>query len=161
MDIREAFNSIVSMLREYDGNFGRNSSNYVVERNNLTRIGWRVLTTAASAEADYLDESTDTIIAVTELVDGRYLIRSRPFAWEPHNQYGFSCKMFSHLFSKYDPQLVDACVKVATDNSSDSMLYSELVNANGVQRCHYGVKVYNHRTSAWEKVYEGTFPVES
>lgn len=162
MDIREAFNTIVSMLREYDGNFNfGHASTYVVERKNLTAYGWRVLEAAADAEADYLDESTGMILAVTHCDDGAYLIRYRPFVWEPHNQYGFTLKMFNYIFRKYDPQLVDACVKVATDNSSDSMLYSELVNANGVQRCHYGVKVYNNRTSAWEKVYEGTFPVES
>lgn len=161
MDIREAFNAVVSMLREYDGNFGRNSSNYAVARNNLRHYWWRVFETVADAEGDYLDEKHDVIITVTRRGNDGYLVYSRPFVWQPQNKYGFTPKMFNHVFRKYDPQLVEACVKMATDNSSDSMLYSELVNANGVQRCHYGVKVYNHRTSAWEKVYEGTFPVES
>lgn len=161
MNIRDAFDSIVSMLREHDGNFGRTKSHYVVYRNHLRHYGWKVFESAANAEADYLSEEYNVILTVTHRGNDAYLVYARPFTWEPHNQYGFSCKMFSHVFHKYDPQLVDACVKVATDNSSDSMLYSELVNANGVQRCHYGVKVYNNRTSAWEKVYEGTFPVES
>lgn len=161
MDIREAFTTIVSALREDDGNFGRSDSYFVVGRRNLTHQGWRVLETAANAEADYLDEKNSVILTVTHRDDGGYLIHYRPFSWEPQTRYGFTPKMFNHIFSKHDPQLVDACVKMATDNSSDSMLYSELVNANGVQRCHYGVKVYNHRTSVWEKVYEGTFPVES
>lgn len=158
MDIREAFNTIVSALREDDGNFGRSDSYFVVERRNLTHQGWRVLETAANAEADYLDESTGVILTVTHRDDGGYLIRYRPFTWEPHNQYGFSCKMFSHLFSKYDPQLVDSCLKVAEE--SDGMLYSEVKETNGVRRCHYGVRVYNKDTGAMDGVYEGTFPVE-
>lgn len=161
MDIREAFDTIVSQLRENDGKFGRSSSTYVVERKNLTSYGWRVLETAVNAEGDYLSEPDNVILTVTTSADGDYVIRSRPFVWAPQNKYGFTAKMFNYIFRKYDPQLVESCVKVATENGDDGMLYSELVNTNGVCRCHYGVKVYNNRTDIWEKVYEGTFPVES
>lgn len=162
MDIREAFGTIVSALREDDGNFNfGHASTYVVERKNLTAYGWQVLETAANAEADYLDESTGMILAVTHCDDGAYLIRYRPFVWTPQNKYDFTVKLFSHIFRKYDPQLVDACVKVAEDNGDDGMLYSEVRETNGVCRCHYGVKMYDARFDTWEKVYEGTFPVES
>ena len=159
MDIREAFNTIVSALRADDGNFNfGHASTYVVKRKNLTAYGWRVLEAAADAEADYLDESTGMIIAVAHCDDGAYLIRYRPFVWEPHNQYGFSCKLFNYIFNKHDPQLVDACVKVAVEN--DGMLYSEVKDTNGIRRCHYGVRVYNNRTGEWDGVYEGTFPIK-
>ena len=157
MDIREAFDSIVSMLREHDGNFGRNSSNYAVERKNLRHYWWRVFETVADVGADYLDERHDVILTVTRRGDDGYLVYSRPFVWTPQNKYGFTVKLFSHIFRKYDPQLVDACVKVAEDNGDDGMLYSEIRETNGVCRCHYGVKVHNRRTDEWEKVYEGTF----
>lgn len=162
MDIREAFSAIVSALREDDGNFNfGHASTYVVERKNLTAYGWRVLEAAADAEADYLDESTGMILAVTHCDDGAYLIRYRPFVWEPHNQYGFSYKLFNYIFNKHDPKLVSACLKVVEDNADSSMLYSEIKETNGVQRCHYGVRVYNNHTDKWDGVYEGTFPVES
>ena len=162
MDIREAFDAVVSVLRENDGNFGCRASTYVVEPSRkLTRYGWRVLETAANADGDYLSEPDNAILTVTHRDDGGYIVYSRPFVWAPQNKYGFTAKLFSYIFRKYDPQLVDSCVGVAEDNGDDSMLYSELSAINGMQRCHYGVKVYNHRTSAWEKVYEGTFPVES
>lgn len=161
MDIREAFDAIVSMLREHDGNFGRNSSNYVIQRKNLRHYGWKVFESAANVEADYLSEEYNVILTVTHRGNDAYLVYVRPFTWEPQTKYGFAPKMFNHIFHKYDPQLVDACVKVAEDNGDDGMLYSELLETNGVPRCHYGVKVYNPHTSVWEKVYEGTFPVES
>lgn len=159
MDIREAFNTIVSMLRENDGNFGRSDSYFVVGRRNLTHHGWRVLETAANAEGDYLDELHDVILTVTHRDDGGYLVHSRPFVWTPATVYGFTPKMFNHVFSKYDDALVQSCIKLAEDN--DGMLYSEIRDANGRQRCHYGVRVYNGKTGAWDGVYEGTFPVES
>lgn len=159
MDIREAFEAVVSMLREHDGNFGRITSNYVIWRKNLRHYGWKVFETAANAEADYLSEEYNVILTVTHRDDSSYLIHSRPFTWEPHNQYGFSRKMFNHIFRKYDPQLVDACIKVTEDNR-DSMLYSEVKETNSIPRCHYGVRVYNKDTGEWDGVYEGTFPVE-
>lgn len=155
MDIREAFSTIVSLLRENDGNYGCSSSTYTVERSKLTRIGRHVFETALAAEADYLDDENNVILTVTMSDDGGYLVRSRPFVWEPHDQYGFSCKMFSHLFRKYDPQLVESCVKVAREN--DGMLYSEVRTTHGVRRCHYGIRVYNNHTGTWDGVYEGTF----
>lgn len=155
MDIREAFDSIVSMLREHDGNFGRTKSHYVVYRNHLRHYGWKVFESAANAEADYLSEEYNVILTVTHRDDGAYLVYSRPFTWEPHNQYGFTSKMFSHIFRKYDPQLVDACVKVAME--ADGMLYSEVRTEHGISRCHYGVRVYNNHTDKWDGVYEGTF----
>lgn len=158
MDIREAFNAVVSMLREYDGNFGRNSSNYVVYRKNLRHYWWKVFETVADAEGDYLDEKHDVIITVTRRGNDGYLVYSRPFVWQPQNKYGFTPKMFNHVFSKYDDALVQSCIKLAEDN--DGMLYSEIRDTNGRQRCHYGVKVYNEGTGEWEKVYEGTFPIE-
>lgn len=159
MDIREAFDAVVSMLREYDGNFGRNSSNYAVERKNLRHYWWKVFETVADVGADYLDETHDVILTVTRRGTDGYLVHSRPFAWEPHDQYGFSCKMFNHIFSKYDDALVRSCIKVAEED--DGMLYSEVRTTHGVCRCHYGVRVYNGDTGAWDGVYEGTFPVES
>lgn len=156
MDIREAFDSVMSLILERDRHF--DSKYLVIERHNLHRYWWRVLETAVAAEADYLDEEHNLILTVTSR-DGEYLVRYRPFAWVPHNQYGFSCKMFNHLFHKYDPQLVDSCIKVAIENNG--MLYSEVKEADGIPRCHYGVRVYNKDTGEWEKVYEGTFPVES
>lgn len=162
MDIREAFEAIVSMLREHDVNFGCSSSVYGVKPSSkLTHYGWQVLETAANAEADYLSEEYNTILAVTHRSGGGYVIHTHPFTWEPQDKYGFIPRMFYHIFHKYDPQLVEACVKVATDNSGDSMLYSEVRETNGVCRCHYGVKMYDGSTDTWEKVYEGTFPVES
>ena len=158
MDIREAFTTIVSLLRENDGNYGCSSSTYAVERMNLTRSGRHVFETAANAEADYLDDENNVILTVTRRDDGGYLVCSRPFVWQPQTRYGFSCKMFNHIFSKYDDALVQSCIKLAEED--DGMLYSEIRDTNGRQRCHYGVKVYNCRTGEWEKVYEGTFPVE-
>ena len=155
MDIREAFNAVVSMLREYDGNFGRNSSNYAVERKNLRHYWWKVFETVADVGADYLDEVHDVIITVTRRDDSGYLVHSRPFVWTPATVYGFTPKMFNHVFSKYDDALVQSCIKLAEDN--DGMLYSEIRDTDGVQRCHYGVKVYNKDVGEWEKVYEGTF----
>ena len=156
MDIREAFSAVVSMLREYDGNFGRNSSNYAVERKNLRHYWWKVFETVADVGADYLDEVHDVIITVTRRGDDGYLVYSRPFTWEPQDKYGFTPKMFNHIFSKYDPQLVSACLKVAEE--SDGMLYSEVKETNGVRRCHYGVRVYNKDTGVMDGVYEGSFP---
>lgn len=158
MDIREAFEAIVSALREDDRNFGRSDSTFVVKHRNLTTYGWRVLETAVAAEADYLDEEHNLVLTVTSHDDG-YLIRYRPFTWTPTTKYGFSCKMFNHIFSKYDDALVHSCIKLAEED--DGMLYSEIRETNGVRRCHYGVKVYNKDTGAWDGVYEGTFPVES
>lgn len=155
MDIREAFDSIVSMLREHDGNFGRTKSHYVVYRNHLRHYGWKVFETAANAEGDYLSEEYNAILTVTRRDNDAYHVYVRPFVWQPHNQYGFTVKMFNHIFSKYDDALVQSCIKLA--EKDDGMLYSELSDTNGVQRCHYGVKVYNCRTGEWEKVYEGTF----
>lgn len=155
MDIREAFDAIVSQLRENDGNLSCSASTYVVERRNLTRYGWRVLETAANAEGDYLSEPDNVILTVTHRDDGGYLINTRPFTWQPQNKYGFTSKMFSYLFRKYDDALVKSCISLAENEGG--MLYSEVKNTNGVQRCHYGVKVYNCRTGEWEKVYEGTF----
>lgn len=156
MDIREAFSAIVSLLRENDGNYGCSSSTYTVERSKLTRSGRHVFETAANAEADYLDAEHDVILTVTHSDDGGYLVCSRPFVWQPQNKYGFSCKMFNHIFSKYDDALVQSCIKLAEED--DGMLYSEIRDAaNGIRRCHYGVKVYNKDIGEWEKVYEGTF----
>ena len=154
MDIREAFNSVMSLILEHDRHFDRKY--LMVERRNLHRHWWRVLETAVDVEGDYLDEEHNLIINVSRRDDG-YLVRYQPFAWVPHNQYDFSAKLFSYIFRKYDPQLVEACVKVATDNSNDSMLYSEVRETNGVQRCHYGVRVYNNHTGEMDGVYEGTF----
>ncbi len=155
MDIREAFNSVMSLILEHDRCF--DNKYLVIERRNLHRHWWRILETTSSAGGDFLAEEHNLILTVTKPDAERYVVHYRPFAWEPHNQYGFTLKMFNYIFRKYDPQLVDACVKVATDNSSDSMLYSEIKETNGVQRCHYGVRVYNNHTDKWDGVYEGTF----
>lgn len=159
MNIRDAFDSIVSMLREHDGDFGRTKSHYVVYRNHLRHMGWKVFESAANAEADYLSEEYNVILTVTHHGNDAYLVYARPFTWEPQTRYGFTSKMFNHIFRKYDPQLVDACVKVAEE--SDGMLYSEVRTEHGIPRCHYGVRVYNKDTGAMDGVYEGTFPVES
>lgn len=156
MDIREAFNAVMSLILEHDRHFDHKY--LLVERHNLRRNWWRVLETAVDAEGDYLAEDYNLIINVSRRDDG-YLVRYQPFAWVPHNRYGISRKMFNYLFRKYDPQLVSACLKVAEE--SDGMLYSEVKETNGVQRCHYGVRVYNNHTDKWDGVYEGTFPVES
>lgn len=154
MDIREAFNSVMSLILEHDRHFDHKY--LVIERRNLQRYWWRAFETAADIEADYLDELHDVILNVTHRDDGGYIVHYRPFTWEPHNQYDFSCKMFRHIFHKYDPQLVEACIKLAQED--DGMLYSEIRDAtNDIRRCHYGVKVYNKDTGEWEKVYEGTF----
>lgn len=152
MDIREAFDSVMSLILEHDRNF--DSKYLLVKRHNLNRHWWRVLETAVDVEGDYLAEDYNLIINVSRRDDG-YLVRYQPFAWVPHNRYGISRKMFNYLFHKYDPQLVDACLKVAEE--SDGMLYSEVKETNGVQRCHYGVRVYNNHTDKWDGVYEGTF----
>lgn len=152
MDIREAFDSVMSLILEHDRNF--DSKYLLVKRHNLNRHWWRVLETAVDVEGDYLAEDYDLIINVSRRDDG-YLVRYQPFAWVPHNRYGISRKMFSYLFRKYDDALVKSCISLAENEGG--MLYSEVKNTNGVQRCHYGVKVYNCRTGEWEKVYEGTF----
>lgn len=155
MDIREAFNSVMSLILEHDRRF--DNKYLVIERRNLHRHWWRILETTADACGDYLAEEHRLVINVSRRDDG-YLVRYRPFTWQPQNKYGFTPKLFNYVFGKYDPQMVSACLKVAEE--SDGMLYSELSDTNGVQRCHYGVKVYNKGTNVWEKVYEGTFPVE-
>lgn len=157
MNIRDAFDAVMSLILEHDRHFDHKY--LLVERHNLRRNWWRVLETAVDVEGDYLDEEHNLIINVTRRDDGGYLIRYQPFAWVPHNRYGISRKMFNYLFHKYDPQLVDACLKVAEE--SDGMLYSEVKETNGIRRCHYGVRVYNKDTGEWDGVYEGTFPVES
>lgn len=156
MDIREAFNSVMSLILEHDRRF--DNKYLVIERRNLHRHWWRILETTSSAGGDFLAEEHNLILTVTKPDDERYVVHYRPFAWEPHNQYGFTVKMFNYIFSKYDDALVQSCIKLA--EKDDGMLYSEIRDTNGRQRCHYGVKVYNCRTGEWEKVYEGTFPVE-
>ena len=153
MDIREAFNSVMSLILEHDRRF--DNKYLVIERRNLHRHWWRILETTSSAGGDFLAEEHNLILTVTKPDDERYVVHYRPFAWEPHNQYGFSCKLFNYIFRKYDPQLVESCVKLATED--DGMLYSEVRTTHGVRRCHYGVRVYNKDTNEWDSVYEGSF----
>lgn len=153
MNIRDAFDSVMSLILEHDRNF--DSKYLLVKRHNLNRHWWRVLETAVDVEGDYLAEDYDLIINVSRRDDG-YLVRYQPFAWVPHNRYGISRKMFNYLFHKYDPQLVDACIKEVME--SDGMLYCEVRTEHGIRRCHYGVRVYNKDTGEWDGVYEGSFP---
>lgn len=152
MDIDEAFNFVMEIIFEHDRNLDRKY--FMVKRHNLSRHRQRVLETAADAAVDYLNEEHNLMINVTRREDG-YLICHRPFTWVPKIQYGFSCRMFNHIFSKYDDALVKSCIKLARD--AGGMLYSEVRTTHGIRRCYYGVRVHNKDTNEWDSVYEGSF----
>ena len=154
MNTREAFESVMSIILENDRNFNNNC--FVVKHNNLNSFWLGVFETAATVAADYLDEEHDLVVTVSSR-DDEYFVTYRPFVWTPATVYGFTAKLFNYLFRKYDDALVKSCISLAEKECG--MLYSEVKNADGVQRCHYGVKLLNDTTHQWEKVYEGTFVI--